>query len=124
MTKFSLLWTLANNFLKSKEMRFLSKMLKASAMTIDGIKMTLLPFSQLVKISQAFELIRGLSVNHQSRACVSVTKFMYPLHACLAVEGFLGSGYVGFGDVDAFKNSLKGYNFFACWGELLENRQL
>ena len=43
MTKFSLSRTCLNSFLKSKATRFLSKMLRASASTIDGMTIIIFP---------------------------------------------------------------------------------
>ncbi len=66
---------------------FLSKMLNASAMTIEGIKMMFSPASHFSKISDAVAPILGLYVNHQIRACVSVTKFIKALYFYFAIEG-------------------------------------
>ena len=47
------------SLLKSNETLFLSKMLKASAMTIEGTKIMLSPFPHIENISEAFGLIKG-----------------------------------------------------------------
>ena len=60
-TKFSLSFIFLNKFLKLKEIRFLSKMLSASAITIEGMKMIFSPASHFSKTSEAFGLIFGLS---------------------------------------------------------------
>jgi hypothetical protein len=67
-TKFSLSFIFLKSFLKSKEIRFFSKTLRASAIAIEGIKIIFSPCSHFSKISVAFGLILGLSVNHQRRA--------------------------------------------------------
>src|SRR5208337_552435 len=101
ITNLSLSCIFLKSFLKSKATRFLSKMLSASAMTIEGTKRTLSPFSHRSNISAAFALIFGLSVNHHRRACVSVTKFMETLYAGFAIEGFFCGGDVLIGNYHA-----------------------
>lgn len=54
----------------------MSKILRASASTMEGMTMTLSPRSQDVKVFDAFSPSLGLPVNHQTRACVSDTKFI------------------------------------------------
>jgi hypothetical protein len=56
-TKFSLSFIFLKSFLKSKETRFFSKKLRASAITIEGIKIIFSPCSHFSKISDAFGLI-------------------------------------------------------------------
>ena len=74
--KLSLLLIFLNSFLKSKVTRFLSKMLRASAITMEGTKITLSPCSHFSNIADALRLNLGLAVNHHKSACVSATKFM------------------------------------------------
>src|SRR3990172_3607506 len=108
MTKCSLSFICLRSFLKSKDTRFLSKMLRASAITIDGIKMMLSPFSHSSNIPAAFLLSLGLSVNHQMRAWVSVTKFIEALYPCFAVKGFLCKGDVFISNIHALQYALEG----------------
>src|SRR4030042_4238065 len=91
--------------LKLKVTRFLSKILRASAITMDGMKITFSPFSQFSKISEALELILGLSVNHHRSACVSAIKFMI-LKLNIAVKRLLGGGNIHVGDIYPFDNAL------------------
>src|SRR3989338_7684717 len=96
-------------------------MLSASAITIEGIKITHLPFSHFSKISDAFMPSFGLSVNHHIRAWVSVTKFMGLLYLYLAAEGLLCKSDVFISNIHTLQNSFEGSYFFACSGDFFED---
>ena len=86
-------------------MRFLSKMLSASAITIEGMKMIFSPASHFSKTPEAFGLIFGLSVNHQSRACVSATKFISILYFCAAIKRFFCRGDFLLGNINLYETT-------------------
>ena len=110
--KFSLSCISLNSFLKLKEMRFLSKMLNASAITIEGTKITFSPFFHISQKSlRPLDLFLGLLVNHQRRACVSVTKFIKALYPYFAIEGLFCESYIFLGNIHPFENPLERYNF-------------
>lgn len=67
---------LCEQFPEIKGNPFLSKILKASAITMEGIKIMPSPLSHFWNIWTAFDPNLGLSVNHHSIACVSATEFM------------------------------------------------
>src|SRR4030042_2224441 len=120
MTKFTLSFIFLKSSLKVKVIRFLSNILRASAITIEGMKITFSPCSHFSKISDAFELILGLLTNHQRRACVSVTKFMGNLNPYFGVERFLYGSNVLIGNIYAFKNTLELDNLFPGGSKFLE----
>ena len=106
---------------KIKNNLFLSNMLRHSAITMDGIKMIHSPLSHLSKMFLAFSLIFGLSVKCHRRAWVSVRKFMCALNLYLTIKRLLGFFNILLRYFNAFKDPLKGDNFFGRRGKFLED---